>query len=221
MTGSFQGIVRARVMDTPDDPFHGGSLRHDAESGPFRWRKGGSSSGTPFVDVALPAPDGAGGRPRDGLVLPGLVDAHVHFPQVRVIGALGMPLLDWLDQRALPEEARLADPNMPGGSRRVRLTSAAAGTTTALVFGSHFAGAVDAFFAEADQTGYGSPADSWSGTGCCAAELYTTAERAHAKGLELAKRWHGRDGNGMRSSRGFPSLHRGELLESCAGSRGM
>ena len=44
-----------------------------------------------------------------GLVLPGFVDTHVHFPQVRVIGGLGMPLLDWLDRCALPEEARMAD----------------------------------------------------------------------------------------------------------------
>ena len=46
---------------------------------------------------------------REGLVLPGFVDTHVHFPQLRVIGALGMPLLDWLDRAALPEELRMAD----------------------------------------------------------------------------------------------------------------
>ena len=44
-----------------------------------------------------------------GLLLPGFVDTHVHYPQVRAIGGLGMPLLDWLDRCALPEEARLAD----------------------------------------------------------------------------------------------------------------
>ena len=42
-------------------------------------------------------------------MLPGFVDTHVHFPQVRAIGGLGMPLLDWLERCALPEEARLAD----------------------------------------------------------------------------------------------------------------
>ena len=45
----------------------------------------------------------------DGVLLPGFVDTHVHYPQIRAIGALGMPLLDWLEQCALPEEARLAD----------------------------------------------------------------------------------------------------------------
>ena len=42
-------------------------------------------------------------------MLPGFVDTHVHYPQVRAIGGLGMPLLDWLEKCALPEEARLAD----------------------------------------------------------------------------------------------------------------
>src|SRR5918994_6962288 len=44
---------------------------------------------------------------RDGLVLPGFVDTHVHFPQVRAVGGLGMPLLEWLERCALPEEERL------------------------------------------------------------------------------------------------------------------
>ena len=46
---------------------------------------------------------------RGGFILPGLIDAHVHFPQVRIIGAMGRTLLDWLDAVALPEEARMAD----------------------------------------------------------------------------------------------------------------
>ena len=75
------------------------------------------------------------------MLLPGFVDTHVHFPQVRVIGGLGMPLLDWLERCALPEEARL-------GRRRLRRRRWPAssspgwsrpGTTTALVFGAHFA----------------------------------------------------------------------------------
>ena len=46
---------------------------------------------------------------RGGFLLPGFIDTHVHFPQVRVIGSLGYSLLDWLEQCALPEEARMAD----------------------------------------------------------------------------------------------------------------
>ena len=43
-----------------------------------------------------------------GLLLPGFVDTHVHYPQIRAIGGLGMPLLDWLEQvrAARGEQAR-------------------------------------------------------------------------------------------------------------------
>ena len=54
-------------------------------------------------------PDAAVVDWRGGFVLPGFVDAHVHFPQLRIIGALGRSLLDWLEHVALPEEARMAD----------------------------------------------------------------------------------------------------------------
>ena len=91
---------------------------------------------------------------RAGLVLPGFIDTHVHFPQVRAIGGLGMPLLDWLERCALPEEARLADTAYAVGVAADFVDGLArAGTTTALVFGSHFAGAVDALFEEATRVG--------------------------------------------------------------------
>ena len=88
---------------------------------------------------------------RGGVLLPGFVDTHVHYPQVRAIGGLGMPLLDWLDRCALPEEVRLADQAYAEAVAEELLTClVGAGTTTALVFGSHFAAAVDALFAAAD-----------------------------------------------------------------------
>ena len=55
----------------------------------------------------------ASGRPsadlRGGFLLPGFIDTHIHFPQLRVLGGLGRALLDWLEHCALPEEARMAD----------------------------------------------------------------------------------------------------------------
>jgi guanine deaminase len=43
------------------------------------------------------------------VVLPGLVDTHVHFPQTRVIGSASGPLLAWLQKSVFPEEARFSD----------------------------------------------------------------------------------------------------------------
>ncbi|MGL5095595.1 MAG: amidohydrolase family protein, partial [Planctomycetia bacterium] len=57
---------------------------------------------------APPAPVEFGG---DGwLISPGFVDLHVHLPQFEVIGADGLPLLEWLSTAVFPAEARWADP---------------------------------------------------------------------------------------------------------------
>ncbi|MFC7575282.1 amidohydrolase family protein [Klenkia terrae] len=118
-----------------------------------------------------------------GLVLPGFVDTHVHYPQVRAIGGLGMPLLDWLERCALPEECRLAD---VGYARTVAAEFvdglARAGTTSALVFGSHFAPAVDALFTEADRVGLRVTSGLVVSDRLLPEALLTTPERALAEG---------------------------------------
>ena len=91
---------------------------------------------------------------RGGLLLPGFVDTHVHYPQVRLIGGLGLALLDWLDRLTLPEEAKFSDAAYAAAVAREFVAGLVGnGTTSALVFGSHFAGAVDTLFQEASRVG--------------------------------------------------------------------
>src|SRR4051794_39455582 len=76
---------------------------------------------------------------RGGAILPGFIDTHVHFPQLRIIGGLGCGLLDWLTRYALPEEVRMGEPGYAAAVAGEFVDALAAhGTTTALVFGSHF-----------------------------------------------------------------------------------
>lgn len=129
---------------------------------------------------------------RGGLVLPGFVDTHVHFPQVRVIGGLGMPLLDWLERCALPEEARLSEAAYARGVAADFLAGlVAAGTTSALVFGSHFAGAMSEFFAAGAASGLRLTSGLVVSDRELRGDLLTTPERALAEGAALAARWHG------------------------------
>ena len=39
-----------------------------------------------------------------GLILPGFVDAHVHYPQTAIIASWGKRLIDWLNSYTFPEE---------------------------------------------------------------------------------------------------------------------
>jgi guanine deaminase len=103
-----------------------------------------------------------------------------------------MPLLDWLERCALPEEARLADTTYAATVAAEFVSGLSrAGTTTALVFGSHFAGAVDALFAEAARVGLRVTSGLVLSDRILREDLLTTSDRAFAEGLELAKRWHG------------------------------
>jgi guanine deaminase len=143
-------IFRARVLDVPDDPFLGGTLRCEQDGGIAVGADGLITDRGPFAEVRARNPSADVCELGDGLLLPGFVDTHVHFPQARIIGGLGMPLLDWLEQCALPEEARMADLGYAQEVAAEFVSGLAdAGTTTALVFGAHFAPAVDALFGAA------------------------------------------------------------------------
>lgn len=182
-------VFRGTFIDTPHSPFVGGRLREGTdlamvvEDGVIVAREPYSADYHGSADVV---------DLREGLVLPGFVDAHVHFPQVRAIGGLGMPLLDWLEKCALPEEARLADASYAASVATDFVSGLArAGTTTALVFGSHFAGAVDALFTEATRVGLRVTSGLVLSDRILREDLFTTPDRAYEEGLELAKRWHG------------------------------
>ena len=111
----------------------------------------------------------------------------MHYPQVRAIGGLGMPLLDWLERCALPEEARLADATYAAWVAADFVDGLArAGTTTALVFGSHFATAVDALFTEADRVGLRVTSGLVLSDRILREDLFTHPDRAYAEGLALA-----------------------------------
>ena len=72
----------------------------------------------------------------DRLILPGLVDLHVHASQYAYRGlGMDMELLDWLEENAFPEEARFADLDYAAAAYRVftdELTRSA--TTRACIF---------------------------------------------------------------------------------------
>lgn len=85
---------------------------------------------------------------RGGYIVPGFVDAHVHFPQTYSTDSYGGgQLLDWLDNCIFPAESRLADPEFADRiARDFTRRRVAAGTTAAMVFGSAFPHAQDALF---------------------------------------------------------------------------
>ena len=186
-------LYRAAVLDVPGDPFVTGASALRAESdGAIVVRQGTIVARGAYADLAVEHRDEETVDLRGGLLLPGLVDTHVHYPQVRVIAGLGMPLLDWLDRWALPEEARLAEDRYAEAVTAEFLSGLAqAGTTTALVFGAHFAGAMEIFFTAAERSGLRITAGQAISDRLLRSDLLTTPEVALGEGRKLVERWHG------------------------------
>jgi len=84
------------------------------------------------------------------IILPGLVDCHVHFAQVDVIASYGEQLLDWLRLYAYPAEEKFADADYAARTAEFFLDELLRnGTTTAAVFTTVHEHATDALFAAA------------------------------------------------------------------------
>jgi len=186
-------ILRARIFHTVANPFLvEGALRFH-EDGGLLVRDGRVGECADFGPLRAANPAAAVRDLHGGFLLPGFVDAHVHFPQVRVTGGLGMELLDWLEKRALPEESRMAD---LAHARRVarafvRLL-ASHGTTTAMVFGAHFGGATAELFEAAAELGLRVAAGMVLSDRLLRPELHQTAEAAYRESRALIERYHGR-----------------------------
>jgi guanine deaminase len=209
-------LYRGTILDTPEDPFTGGALRAEADGG-LLVRDGAIVERGGFAGLRARHGEEEIVDLRGGLVLPGLVDTHVHFPQVRAIGGLGMPSLDWLERCALPEEARLADAGYAGAVAREFVAGLIqAGTTTALVFGAHFAPAVDALFAESARVGLRVTSGLVVSDRLLRDDLLTTPQRAYEEGRALAQRWHGVSRNRYAVIPRFSLSCGPDLLDSCA-----
>ena len=88
------------------------------------------------------------------VVMPGLVDTHVHLPQIPAAGlGAGMHLLGWLERYVFPLEREFDVPTAEHQAPQVYAAMAAAGTTTFAGYGAIWADSVDACFRAAEAHG--------------------------------------------------------------------
>jgi guanine deaminase len=136
---------------------------------------------------------------RPAVLLPGFVDAHLHFPQTRIVGSASGPLLDWLERTVFPEEARFrerayAEAVAAEFTRRL----VQAGTTTSAIFSSSSAEATDALFHALDRSGLRATAGLTLMDQNCPEALRERVDRAIPACHDLIERWHGHDGGRLR-----------------------
>ncbi len=128
----------------------------------------------------------------DSLIMPGMIDTHVHMPQLAVLASYGTQLLEWLETYTFPTEARFADADWAADQSQLFLDLLLAhGTTSALVFSTSHKVAAEALFSAAD--GYNMAITSGKVMMDCHAPdgVRDTAEASYSESRELIERWHG------------------------------
>lgn len=183
------------IVDLLDDPAVAGAeaLRHipdgllvieDAEIAAVGARAQLASSLPEEVHIAEHA---------DGLILPGLVDCHVHFPQLEITAAPGTQLMDWLTRYTFPAEAAYADRAYARAAAEHFVAQLLThGTTTALAFATVHAGATDALFEAAFARNMRLIAGKLLMDRNAPEALLEPPETAEAESRALLERWHGR-----------------------------
>jgi guanine deaminase len=129
---------------------------------------------------------------RGKLLLPGFIDAHVHFPQVDVIASYGAQLLEWLEKFTFPEETKFVNRAHADAAAKFFLDRLLEnGTTTASVFCTVHLQSVDAFFCESEARGLRMIAGKCLMDRNAPDGLRDTVTSGIHESSELIERWHG------------------------------
>jgi guanine deaminase len=184
-------VLRGRVVSFGQDPRE--VIDHEkgaiviGDDGRILWT--GQSPSLPPVFQRMPAEDYG-----ECLLLPGFVDAHIHFPQYRMLAAPGKDLLDWLNRFTFPEEARYGNPDFAAEAAELFLDRLVQhGTTSALVFCSVHKVCADRLFAAALARGMALIAGKSLMDRNAIPAVQDTAESGARDTEQLYRDWHGRD----------------------------
>ncbi|WP_407315971.1 guanine deaminase [Pseudomonas sp. nanlin1] len=154
-----------------------------------------------LISAIGPAPELLAQLPSDvmvehfphGLITPGFVDTHIHFPQTGMVGAYGEQLLDWLNNYTFPCESQFADAAHAETVAEIFLDELLRnGTTTALVFASVHPESVEALFAAAHKRDLRLIAGKVLMDRNAPDYLTDTADSGYQQSKALIERWHGK-----------------------------
>ena len=210
-------VIRGRILTFSDDPEAAGSpARVYLEDGAVLVADGRIEAVGEAREVLASAPPGAAIDDHSGcLVMPGFIDAHIHYPQTRVIGSYGAQLLDWLHNYTFVEEQKFADPAHCARIAAFFLDELLrCGTTTAMVYCTVHPQSVDAFFTEAALRGARMIAGKVMMDRDAPEALMDTARRGYDESKALIERWRGRGRLGYAITPRFAVTSTQEQLEA-------
>lgn len=131
--------------------------------------------------------------PEGTLLVPGLIDTHLHAPQLEMIGSYGGQLLQWLESHTFPTELRFADAAYARRVAEVFFRELARnGTTCSLVFSTVHTDATRAFFEAAEAAGTRALIGKTLMDRNAPPGLIEPAQEALESSRELIREWSGR-----------------------------
>lgn len=152
------------------------------------------------------------------VLMPGLVDTHVHLPQYPAAGLGRGELLTWLETIIFPLEAQFADPEFAQAqSEQFFRDALAVGTTTMSVYCSSHYQATDIAFAAALAAGLRVCMGKTMMDCHAPLPLLSSATENIEQSLELAHRWHGAGGGRLQYTLTprFAGCCSGKLMQRC------
>jgi guanine deaminase len=129
----------------------------------------------------------------DELIVPGFIDAHLHFPQVEIIGSYGEQLLEWLNKYTFPAEGRFRDRDHADRIAEFFIQELLRnGTTAASVFCTVAPESVNALFTVAERYNMRLSAGKNMMNRNAPDYLTDTVQSSYDDSKTLLERWHNR-----------------------------
>ncbi|MEZ5789452.1 MAG: guanine deaminase [Nitratireductor sp.] len=188
-------VLLGQVLTFLDDPaivgeershtcFETGAVVIDAQ-GTIAWV--GDRNAVPDEYAAYPQTDHG-----KCLIMPGFIDAHLHFPQYRMLAAYGKDLLDWLNRYTFIEEQRYGDAAIAADAAGFFLDELLAnGTTSCLAFSTIHPVALDALFTAATEREMAVISGKTMMDCNAPSGLTDTPQTAYDDSSALIAKWHG------------------------------
>lgn len=192
-------LLRGRLLtflDCPQGPEDTASYRFESDGG-LLISDGRIVRTGDYASVKAAAPPGTREIDhRPGLIMPGFIDPHIHFPQMQIIGSYAGSLLEWLNSYTFVEEQRFAErTHAERIAGRFFDELIRHGTTTAAAFCSVHKASADAFFAESLKRGTRMVAGKVMMDRNAPAALCDTPQSAYDDTRQVIADWHGKGRN--------------------------
>ncbi len=125
------------------------------------------------------------------ILMPGFIDAHIHYPQVEIIGSYGAQLLEWLSKYTFPTEAKFNDAEHARAIAKFFIAELQRnGTTAASVFCTSAAASVNAIFQAAQPDNMLILAGKMMMDSHAPKNILDTAQSSYDDSKTLIQRWH-------------------------------